>query len=420
MDNPATRVMGAVEALRAEYGFKPGGRGWDGEATLELAAIEQRCERLCTRLERRGVLVRPEGVRVLRSRLEVQVAMAEVAFYDTCRRIGVRPVSWRSLPDVGRLLKSLGFVVTDLEVDTLRCIQHPVVGALVRVRAHDEALSHCNSISKYLRGESLHTEWEASGASTGRMVARAYPIQAMPALLRPLVVSRAGYCFVSWDYRFMEVVVLAGLSGDSVLTEVIGGGCDVYRFVAAGLFGMRYSDVTPPYRARGKVLLLSILYGRGAFTVGQELRLTYADAQELINRTLALFPEAADFLSRVSDYAVKNRRVVSLVGRERVFSASERRDKVRRLGANSVIQGSAATGFKERLLELDDELVARGLGETLVPLHDGGLLEIREDRVDEAVALAREILPVSPLLPLDLPVKVGLGRDWAEAEEKAV
>jgi DNA polymerase-1 len=232
--------------------------------------------------------------------------------------------------------------------------------------------------------------------------------------------ARPGRVLVNWDFRSVEFFVLAALSGDEALSEVLISGRDVYRFLASSLFTPDYDHVGSELRERSKVLGLSIMYGRTPYGVATELGLSVATAKLLVEAVLALFPQARDFLGSVAEYTQRERRCVSLLGRVRRFPGRLRRDALRRKAVNTVVQASAATVFKERLLALEDVLAERGLGRTLIPLHDGGLLEVHEDRVDEVIVLAREVLPATPLLPLDLPVKVGVGRDWAEAEESAV
>lgn len=89
-------------------------------------------------------------------------------------------------------------------------------------------------------------------------------------LLRPSIVAPDGKTLVWGDWKSIEARVLPWLSLEnsaSSLLALFAAGADVYRHQAAGMFGVAPEDVTDAQRQRGKVAILSLGYGGGAFAL---------------------------------------------------------------------------------------------------------------------------------------------------------
>lgn len=80
-------------------------------------------------------------------------------------------------------------------------------------------------------------------------------------------------CLVKWDYSQIEPRMLAYFMsklGDDSLAALYRDGADVYRELAAGVYGKRPEDVTKDERNVTKRLFLSLMYGGGVRTVMEQ------------------------------------------------------------------------------------------------------------------------------------------------------
>ena len=274
----------------------------------------------------------------------------------------------------------------------------------------------------------LHTTFNQTVASTGRLSTTAPNLQAIPIRtelgreIRSAFVAEEGYRLVSADYSQVELRILAHVSGEPVLRESFARNEDIHARTAAEVLGKDQATLTKDERNVAKMVNFGIIYGISSFGLSENLEIPREQAQEYIDTYLARFPHVQDFIQRTIEQAGRDGYVTTLLGRRRPvpeIRASNRQTRSlgERLAVNSVMQGTAADVIKVAMIRIHDRLLEEGRGARLVlQVHDELLLEVPETELSAVKELVRaEMCGAYPLDP-PLAVDVGSGDDWNEAK----
>jgi DNA polymerase-1 len=274
----------------------------------------------------------------------------------------------------------------------------------------------------------LHTTFNQTVASTGRLSTTAPNLQAIPIRtelgreIRSAFVAEEGHRLVSADYSQVELRILAHVSGEPVLRESFARNEDIHARTAAEVLGKDQATLTKDERNVAKMVNFGIIYGISSFGLSENLEIPREQAQEYIDTYLARFPHVQDFIQRTIEQAGRDGYVTTLLGRRRPvpeIRASNRQTRSlgERLAVNSVMQGTAADVIKVAMIRIHDRLRKEGRGARLVlQVHDELLLEVPETELSAVKELVRaEMCGAYPLDP-PLAVDVGAGDDWNEAK----
>ena len=89
-----------------------------------------------------------------------------------------------------------------------------------------------------------------------------------------------------------------------------------------------------------------------------------------------------------------------------------------RAAINAPIQGTAADVIRRAMVRMP-EAIEKLPAKMLLQVHDELIFEVDDSAVDEAIAVARDVMQgaAEPAVKLDVPliVDAGRGRNWAEA-----
>jgi DNA polymerase-1 len=274
----------------------------------------------------------------------------------------------------------------------------------------------------------LHTTFNQTVASTGRLSTTAPNLQAIPIRtelgreIRSAFVAEERHRLVSADYSQVELRILAHVSGEPVLKESFARNEDIHARTAAEVLGKDQATLTKDERNVAKMVNFGIIYGISAFGLSENLEIPREEAQEYIDRYLARFPHVQDFIQRTIEQAARDGYVTTLLGRRRPvpeIRASNRQTRSlgERLAVNSVMQGTAADVIKVAMIRIHDRLRDEGRGARLVlQVHDELLLEAPETEVSAVKELVREEMCNAYPLEPPLAVDVGAGDDWNAAK----
>ena len=274
----------------------------------------------------------------------------------------------------------------------------------------------------------LHTTFNQTVASTGRLSTTAPNLQAIPIRtelgreIRSAFVAEDGYRLLSADYSQVELRILAHVSGEPVLRESFARNEDIHARTAAEVLGKDQATLTKDERNVAKMVNFGIIYGISSFGLSENLEIPREQAQAYIDTYLARFPHVQDFIERTIEQAKRDGYVTTLLGRRRPVPEiramnRQTRSLGERLAVNSVMQGTAADVIKVAMIRIHDRLRAEGRSARLVlQVHDELLLEVPETEVSAVRELVRaEMCGAYPLDP-PLAVDVGVGEDWNEAK----
>lgn len=275
----------------------------------------------------------------------------------------------------------------------------------------------------------LHTSFNQTGAATGRLSSSNPNLQNIPAKteegrkIREGFVAKDGYSILSLDYSQIELRVLAELSEDEALINAYKNNLDLHDLTARKLFELNDEDkVSIPQRTMAKIVNFSIIYGKTAFGLSNELKITRKEAEEYIEKYFDQYKSVRPFEAEIVSEAEQTGYVRTMFKRKRTIEGIDSRNKniknqAIRMAVNTVIQGSAADILKVVMVKLFDELRDKEDITMNLQVHDELIFEVRDDKVEEYSNMIKEIMENTiELKNVKLEVNIASGKNWSEAK----
>lgn len=314
---------------------------------------------------------------------------------------------------------------------------HPIVPAILEYREIAKLLStYIDSIPKLLdKDNRLHSHFEQTGTTTGRMSSNDPNIQNIPIktdlgrAIRNAFIASDGYELVAIDYSQIELRVAAILSRDSKLMEIFKSGGDVHSATASFVFGVPKEKIDSEMRRRAKIINFGILYGMGVNALKVNLGTSREEAQQFLASYFNTFEGLAHYLDEVKNNALKNGFTETLFGRRRYFDGLKSslpfiRASAERMAINAPIQGTAADIIKIAMNNVFRSIEKEKLlneVRILLQVHDELVFEVKKERVAQVVPEIKKIMEsvLSTELSLGVPIVVNakVGKNWGEMKE---
>lgn len=278
----------------------------------------------------------------------------------------------------------------------------------------------------------LHTGYRQYGTATGRPSASAPNLLQMPKVdsFRRCFRARPGNLLVFGDFSQIEMRIMAELSGDPILIDAFVTGKDTHKMVAAQVFGVDIDAVTDEQRSSGKTLNFGILYGLAAKGYQAQMAMnrqhvTEEQAKAAVEGWRELFSVSARTLKGWGEDALLRGFTLTALGRRRNFwvrRGLERWEKsrMRRQGANFVIQGTSADITKIAMRTVQDRMQALG-GTVILQVYDEIVAEVPAEHAVEAAAQLRAgMLAAAQFVLRRVPVDVDvtISPSWSKSEGK--
>jgi DNA polymerase-1 len=336
----------------------------------------------------------------------------------------------------GRRKTSTGKESTAVDVlESLRG-QHPVIELILEQRQLAKLKStYIDALPELVSGETgrVHTSFNQAGAVTGRVSSSEPNLQNIPIRtdlgrqVRRAFIASPGHVLMSADYSQVELRILAHLCGDPGLRDAFARGEDIHATTAAAIFGVPLAQVTSDQRRIAKAVNFGLAYGQGAYGLAQATGLSNADAQKFMDAYFARFARVRQYIEETRRKATTVGYVETVMGRRRYFpilQSKERdaRTQIARRAAereciNMPVQGSAADIMKVAMLRVQSSLKSRmSRVKMTLQVHDELVLEVPEDKVNQAQALVREAMEGAFPMAVPLKVDVKTGKNWDKAK----
>jgi hypothetical protein len=195
--------------------------------------------------------------------------------------------------------------------------------------------------------------------------------------------------FLYVDVKYCEVSVLQILSQDPVLSAILFSEEDLYRSIYKTITGDECDS--DKKRQIAKDLFLMVVYGSGAKTLAERLKISINVASELIDRIYKRFPIAMNWIIQKTEEAKVNGFTIDYFSRKRNLAENESY-----LARNSVVQGPAATVCLEKLVQIH-KVVSSNL---CFSVHDGYGLVCDKDDVRRVNRIVNDVVKTeSELIP---------------------
>lgn len=399
--------------------------------------IEAPSSSVLAKMENTGVRVDAAKLDTLFDALSAEVANAERACFEIIgKEINLsspkqlQTVLFEDLGMVGNKKVKTGFSTNAESLTTLfEETGHPFLEALLKHREVTKIRQMVEVLRKSIDGNGrVHTNYVQTGTSTGRLSSEGPNLQNIPIKnergrqIRDAFVVGAGFeTLLTADYSQIEMRIMAHLSEDEGLIEAFNTGEDLHRFVGARLFGVTPSEVTTAMRSKVKAMSYGLVYGLSEYGLAKQLRISNAEAKQLMSDYFERFGGVRRYLASVVDHAKLNGYTVTTFGRRRPFDdlkspIFQLRENARRAALNAPIQGTAADIMKLAMIRIDHAVTDAGLkSRMLLQVHDELVFEVALGELEALKALVVEHMSKVVKLSVPLEVHLGVGLSWDAA-----
>uniref|UniRef100_A0A4W6BJQ6 DNA polymerase theta n=1 Tax=Lates calcarifer TaxID=8187 RepID=A0A4W6BJQ6_LATCA len=242
--------------------------------------------------------------------------------------------------------------------------------------------------------------------------------------MRHAFVPFSGGMILAADYSQLELRVLAHLSKDQRLLQVLNGGADVFRCIAAEWKGVDPETVNDSLRQQAKQICYGIIYGMGAKSLGEQMGVEENDAACYIESFKARYKGINAFLKETVKNCIKNG-----------YHAE-------RQAVNTTVQGSAAdivklatVNIQKRLRKtyptapLSHQHTHSGTSQYragtshlrgaffVLQLHDELIYETREEDLIQVAQIVKREMESAVKLYVKLKAKVKVGPSWGNLQD---
>ena len=274
----------------------------------------------------------------------------------------------------------------------------------------------------------VHTSYHQAVAATGRLSSTDPNLQNIPVRneqgrrIRQAFIPSAGYKLVAADYSQIELRIMAHLSGDQGLLTAFAEGKDIHKATAAEVFGVALEAVTTDMRRSAKAINFGLIYGMSAFGLAKQLGIGRAEAQKYMDLYFERYPGVLEYMERTRQQAEAQGYVETLFGRRLYLPDIKSRNAglrkaAERAAINAPMQGTAADIIKRAMIAVDGWIrgITDGSIHMLMQVHDELVFEIREEKLEEYIALIKEKMSAAAELHVPPVVEAGTGDNWDQA-----
>lgn len=399
--------------------------------------IELPLARVLAEMEREGFGVDKEGIEEYGKTLKERMSRAEADIFaiageefnvNSPKQLGVILYEKLSLPI---LKKNKTGYSTDAETLEKLRFYSPIIDFLLEYRSLAKLYgTYIEGLLKVIGADGrIRTSFNQKQTLTGRLSSSEPNLQNIPirteegSELRKFFVAKEGHLLIDADYSQIELRVLAHASGDENLISAFNSGKDVHSATASEVFRVPLDEVTHELRGKAKAVNFGIVYGMGAFSLSDDLKVSMKEASDYISSYFASYPKVKEYLDTAVKNAYDKGYAETLWGRKRYIpelsgTKKQLRSFGERVAKNSPIQGSAADLIKLAMVKTAERLKREGLKSRLIlQVHDELIIEAPEREAEYVKKLLKEEMEGAKKLSVSLSVDVGCGKNWLDAKK---
>ncbi|MGL4791154.1 MAG: DNA polymerase I [Anaerotignaceae bacterium] len=277
--------------------------------------------------------------------------------------------------------------------------------------------------------EKIYSTFNQTITATGRISSTEPNLQNIPIRLelgrqlrKVFIPTNEDYVFLDADYSQIELRVLAHMAKDETLINAFKEGQDIHRLTASQVFNIPFEEVTSRQRSNAKAVNFGIVYGIGAFSLGQDLGISRAEAEKYINSYFEKYPSIKTYMDETIKNAKENGYVSTIFERRRPMPELNgpnfmQRAFGERVAMNMPIQGSAADIIKIAMIKVNHQLKEQGLKSKLIlQVHDELLIETHKDEIEVVSNLLKNHMENAVSLSVPMEAEVKMGNSWYETK----
>lgn len=402
-----------------------------------LFNIEQPLSKVLTDMETVGFEIDKEGLESYGEEISLQLKETELEIYklagcefniNSPKQLGTVLFEKMGLPK-GKKTKN-GYSTSAQTLEKLKGY-HKIIDMILDYRAFSKLKStyvdgFINLITEKGR---IHSSFNQIETRTGRISSTEPNLQNIPVRtergrkLRKYFKAKSGCVLVDADYSQIELRVMAHISGDKNMINAFKNGDDIHAITASQIFGIPVSMVTSEMRFRSKTVNFGILYGMGAFSLAQDLKISRYEAQNYINRYLEHYSGVDEYMKDIIEKAKEKGYAETIFNRRRYLPELNSTNHIlrafgERVARNMPIQGSAADIIKIAMINVDKKLKEKKLEAKLIlQVHDELIVEAPESEAEEVKKILQTEMENAVKLKIPLEVHIAVGKTWFDAKD---
>jgi DNA polymerase-1 len=261
----------------------------------------------------------------------------------------------------------------------------------------------------------IHTTYQQNIAATGRLSSVDPNLQNIPARgelgrqIKNCFVAREDWTLLICDYSQIELRLAAHLSQDQAMLEIFRQNIDFHAATAQRVYGVGPEEVTKEMRSFAKTINFGILYGMGATSLAQNLKIKRAEAQVFLDKYRQAYPELHEYMESLKQFARKHGYAQTEYGRIRDLSNIDIRNPrnqalLDRIAVNMPIQGLQADIIKLAMIKIDEYLREKEDIYMILQVHDELVFEVKTTQAEQYKIKILEIM--ESVYKATIPIKV--------------
>lgn len=273
----------------------------------------------------------------------------------------------------------------------------------------------------------IHSSFNQTVTVTGRISSTEPNLQNIPQRkelgreIRKMFVAKEGCTLVDADYSQIELRILAHIANDEKMLEAFENNVDIHTATAKNVFGANEDEITPMLRSKAKAINFGIVYGKGEFSLSQDLNVSRKEAKAYIDGYFEKYCGIKKYMDNIVDFGRENGYVETVFGRRRYLPELKSsnfmlRSSGERMAFNTPIQGTAADIIKIAMVKVFNALKENNLKSKLIlQVHDELIIETYEPEKEKVEKLLKECMEGACDLKAKLVAEVGEGKTWYDA-----
>jgi DNA polymerase-1 len=282
--------------------------------------------------------------------------------------------------------------------------------AIWLLRYREQAKLASTYYRKYLKCQTngkIHANFQQTGTDTGRFSSSDPNLQNVHPEALHVFTASPGNILLSFDYKQMELVMLANLSKDRVMSEAALAGRDLHDETAKQL-GVD--------RATAKVFNFGIPYRMSAWGIAKNLKAvgqwrSLEECNQLLEKHMEEFRGIEEYAQRQIAFGREHGYIETIIGRKRWIEQDEETSAqhFESQCVNTPIQGSCADIIKMAMVN-----IAKYRYVPIVQVHDELIFDVPLAEKEAVIKIVKKEMEEAIKLPVPMRVEVSEGNSWAE------
>ncbi|MCF7924065.1 MAG: DNA polymerase I, partial [Candidatus Izimaplasma sp.] len=283
---------------------------------------------------------------------------------------------------------------------------HPIINTIIDYRTYSKLNSTYYigllDALKLKEDDKIHTIYQQALTKTGRLSSKEPNLQNLPIKseigreLRKVFVGENNNYLLSLDYSQIELRVVAELADVKNLKEAFKADKDIHLETAKKIFNK--DKISDNERSIAKAINFSIIYGKTAWGLSEELDISPKEAESFINSYFKTYPEIEKYTDHQIELAKEKGYVETMFSR-RTFIPEissknyQTRQFGKRIAMNAPIQGSAADILKLAMVKIAERFSNEKIkSQIILQIHDEIVLDVLKDELDKVIKITKETM----------------------------